>query len=121
MEDDARYRVDLAVREALANAIKHGNAENPSKQVHVDLAVEDDHLLIRIEDEGAGFDPGRVANPLDPENILNPNGRGILFMKRFMDEIQYGSGPGGGTMVTLRKRIPGPQAESSQDQEEGTE
>lgn len=121
LEEDSRHWVDVAVREALANAIKHGNEQNPSKQVHVDLAVEDGDLMIRIEDEGAGFDPGRVANPLDPANILNPTGRGILFMKKFMDDIQYGSGPGGGTMVTLRKRIPGPKAESSQNQEEGAE
>ena len=121
LEEDSRHWVDLAVREALANAIKHGNEQNPSKQVHVDLAVEEGHLVIRVEDEGLGFDPRQVADPLDPKNILHTNGRGIFYMKTFMDEIQYGSGSSGGTMVTLRKRIPGPQSESSQDQEEGTE
>jgi serine/threonine-protein kinase RsbW len=121
IEEDSRHWVDVAVREALANAIKHGNEQNPSKQVHVDLAVEDNHLVIRVEDEGLGFDPAHLGDPLAPENLLRPNGRGIFYMKSFMDEIQYGSGPGGGTMVTLRKRIPEPQAESSQDQEEGTE
>ncbi len=121
LEEDSRHWVDLAVREALANAIKHGNEQNPSKQVHVDLAVKDEHLVIRVEDEGVGFDPEQVANPLDPARILDTHGRGILFMKKFMDDIQYGSGPSGGTMVTLRKRTPGPKAESSQDQEEGTE
>ena len=121
LEEDSRHWVDVAMREALANAIKHGNEQNPSKQVHVDLAVEDDHLVIRVEDEGVGFDPEHVVDPLAPANILRPNGRGILFMKNFMDEIKYSSGPRGGTMVTLRKRLPGPKAESSQDQEEGTE
>lgn len=121
LEEDSRHWVDVAVREALANAIKHGNEQNPSKQVHVDLAVEDNQLVIRVEDEGLGFDPSHLGDPLAPENLLRPNGRGIFYMKSFMDEIQYGSGPGGGTMVTLRKRIPGPQSESSQDQEEGTE
>lgn len=121
LEEDSRHWVDVAVREALANAIKHGNEQNPSKQVHVDLAVEDNQLVIRVEDEGVGFDPAHLGDPLAPENLLRPNGRGIFYMKSFMDEIQYGSGPGGGTMVTLRKRIPGPQPESSQDQEEGTE
>ena len=121
LEEDSRHWVDLAVREALANAIKHGNEQNPSKQVHVDLAVQEEHLVIQVQDEGVGFDPEQVANPLDPDRILDTHGRGILFMKKFMDDIQYGSGPSGGTMVTLRKRIPGPKAESSQDQEEGTE
>jgi serine/threonine-protein kinase RsbW len=115
MEDYDRDHVDLAVREALANAIKHGNAENPSKQVHVDLEVEGEEVVIRVEDEGVGFDPAQVADPLAPENLLKKNGRGILFMKKNMDEIQYGAGPGGGTMVTLRKRLTGSKAGSRHD------
>ena len=115
MEEDARSWVDLAVREALANAIKHGNEQNPTKQVHVDLEIEGEDLVIRVEDEGAGFDPSQLVDPLAPENILRQNGRGILFMERFMDEIQYGAGPGGGTMVTLRKRLTGSKADASQD------
>jgi serine/threonine-protein kinase RsbW len=112
MDKDALDWVDLAVREALANAIKHGNEQNPTKQVHVDLRVEAEELVIRIEDEGVGFDPTRLGDPLAPENLLRPNGRGIFYMKSFMDQIEYGAGPGGGTMVTLRKRIQGPKAES---------
>jgi serine/threonine-protein kinase RsbW len=112
------------MREALANAIKHGNQQNPAKQVHVDLSVEDDELVIRVEDEGVGFDPGKVRDPLAPENLLNRNGRGILFMHKFMDNIHYGSKPDGGTVVTLRRRVPGPQTDISSEQtdpEEGTE
>jgi len=114
MDKDALEWVDLAVREALANAIKHGNEQNPTKQVHVDLRVEAEELVIRIEDEGVGFDPTRLGDPLAPENLLRPNGRGIFYMKSFMDQIEYGAGLGGGTMVTLRKRIRGPKAESPQ-------
>jgi serine/threonine-protein kinase RsbW len=114
MDKDALEWVDLAVREALANAIKHGNEQNPTKQVHVDLRVEADELVIRIEDEGVGFDPARLGDPLAPENLLRPNGRGIFYMKSFMDQIEYGAGPGGGTMVTLRKRIHGPKTDGPQ-------
>ena len=120
MDKDTQHWVDLAVREALANAIKHGNVQNPAKQVHVDLAIEGDDLVIRVEDEGVGFDPEQVVDPLAQENQLRPNGRGILFMKKFMDRIHYGSGPGGGTMVTLRKRV-GPKTDTPQNPEEGTE
>jgi serine/threonine-protein kinase RsbW len=120
MDEDTQDWVDLAVREALANAIKHGNAQNPDKQVHVDLDVEDDEVVIRVEDEGAGFDPEQVGDPLDPANIRRTNGRGILFMKKFMDRIHYGSGPGGGTLVTLRKRV-GPKTDTPHHPEEGTE
>ena len=115
MEEDTRHWVDVAVREALANAIKHGNEQNPSKQVHVDLAVEGAELVIQVEDEGMGFDPAGLGDPLAPENLLRPNGRGIFYMRSFMDQIQYGSGPGGGTMVTLRKKLTGSTADSSQD------
>jgi serine/threonine-protein kinase RsbW len=113
MGDGARDGVDLAVREALANAIKHGNEQNPSKQVHVDLEVEGEEVVIRVEDEGAGFDPAQVPDPLAQENLRKTNGRGILFMKKFMDEIEYGAGPRGGTMVTLRKRLTSAQADDS--------
>jgi serine/threonine-protein kinase RsbW len=115
MEEDARHWVDVAVREALANAIKHGNEQNPSKQVHVDFAVEGEELVIRVEDEGVGFDPELLGDPLAPENLLRPNGRGIFYMKSFMDEIEYSAGPGGGTMVTLRKRLTGSKVDSRQD------
>jgi serine/threonine-protein kinase RsbW len=120
MDEDTQHWVDLAVREALANAIKHGNVQSPEKQVHVDLDVEGDELVIRVEDEGVGFDPDQVGDPLDPKNIPRPNGRGILFMKKFMDRIHYGSGPGGGTVVTLRKRV-GPKTDTPHHSEEGAE
>lgn len=110
VEEDARDGIDLAVREAVANAIKHGNEQNPDKQVHVDLLLEGDDLVIRIEDEGTGFDPSSVPDPLAPPGLLQPNGRGILFMKRFMDDVQYDFRPGSGTVVTMRKRLAGPKS-----------
>ena len=109
VDEDTRHWVDVAVREAVANAIKHGNAQDPGKQVHVDLFCEGDEVVIRVEDEGAGFDPSRLNDPLAPENLLKPNGRGIFYMKSFMDDIHYGPRPGGGTVVTLRKKVAGPQ------------
>jgi serine/threonine-protein kinase RsbW len=120
MDEDTQHWVDLAVREALANAIKHGNKQSPEKQVHVDLDVEGDEVVIRVEDEGAGFDPDQVENPLDQKNIVRTNGRGILFMKQFMSSVHYGSRPGGGTLVTLRKRV-GPKTDTQENPEEGTE
>jgi len=120
VDEDTRHWVDVAVREAVANAIKHGNAQDPGKQVHVDLFREGDEVVIQVEDEGTGFDPAQLQNPLAPENLLKPNGRGIFYMKSFMDEIHYGTRPGGGTVVTLRKRIT-PAQESPEGHLEGTE
>lgn len=108
VDEDTRHWVDVAVREAVANAIKHGNAQDPAKQVHVDLFLEGEDVIIRVEDEGVGFDPDQLRDPLAPENLLKPNGRGIFYMKSFMDEIHYGPRPGGGTIVTMRKKVTGP-------------
>lgn len=110
VEEDARAGIDLAVREAVANAIKHGNQQDPDKQVHIDLLLEGDDLVIRIEDEGTGFDPTAVKDPLAPENILRTNGRGILFMRKSVDDVQFSVQPEGGTVVTLRKRLAGPKS-----------
>jgi len=107
VDEDTRHWMDVAVREAVANAIKHGNAQDPGKQIHVDLFREGDEVVIQVEDEGIGFDPAQLQNPLAPENLLKPNGRGIFYMKSFMDDIHYGSRPGGGTIVTLRKKVAG--------------
>lgn len=105
LDEDTLYWVDIAVREAVANAIKHGNRQDPAKRVTVDLALDGQELVIRIEDEGDGFDPARVEDPLDPQNVLKTNGRGIFYMNKFMDQVDYGRGPTGGTVVTLRKRV----------------
>src|ERR1700756_570089 len=77
LDDDNRHWIDVAVREAVANAIKHGNLQDPEKQVQIDLAVEGATLVIRVQDEGRGFDPAELEDPLAPENLLKPNGRGI--------------------------------------------
>jgi serine/threonine-protein kinase RsbW len=103
--DDTRHWIGLALREAVANAIKHGNRLDPEKQVEIEATVDDAELKLRILDQGAGFDPSAVADPLAPENRFRASGRGIFYMKRFMDEVEYGSAPSGGTALTLRKRF----------------
>jgi serine/threonine-protein kinase RsbW len=106
LDEDARHWVGIAIREAVANAIKHGNQQDPDKQVEVELAVAGDEAVIRVFDNGDGFVPTEVADPLAPENLLKPNGRGIFYMKNFMDEIVYDQRPDGrGTVVTMRKRL----------------
>lgn len=105
LDDDARHWVGIAIREAVANAIKHGNQQDPEKEVEVELAVAPDQAVIRVHDQGEGFDLEDVGDPLAPENLLKPNGRGIFYMRSFMDDIQYGRHPEGGTVVTLRKKL----------------
>ncbi len=104
-DDDTRHWIGLAVREAVANAIKHGNRQNPVKRVEVDLTIDGGEIDIRVEDQGEGFDPGTVRDPLAEENKFRSNGRGIFYMRRFMDDVSYESTPTGGTIVRMRKRI----------------
>lgn len=104
-DEDTRYWVGIAVREAVANAIKHGNGQDPKKRVEVTLAIADQELVIRVVDEGEGFDLDQVPDPLAQENLLKPDGRGIFYMVKFMDDVEYDFLSTGGTEVTLRKRI----------------
>ena len=105
LADEPRHWIGLAIREAVANAIKHGNAEDPAKSVEVDVALDGDEVVVRVRDQGSGFEPGDVADPLAPENLLRPGGRGIFYMRRLMDDVAYRFGETGGTEVVLRKRI----------------
>jgi serine/threonine-protein kinase RsbW len=104
-DEDTRYWVGIAVREAVANAIKHGNRQDPEKRVEVRLQLEEEHVVINVRDEGPGFDPTSVPDPLAPENLLKPDGRGMFYMGKFMDQVSYDFGTTGGTEVTLRKRL----------------
>ena len=79
----------MVVREAVINAIMHGNKKDPAKHVQVEYELNDEALKIKIADEGAGLDPDSVPDPLAPENILRSSGRGIFLMKAIMDEVHF--------------------------------
>jgi serine/threonine-protein kinase RsbW len=105
LPDETRHWILMALREGLANAIKHGNARDLAKRVHLEMNVVDGWLQIRIRDEGAGFDPSKIDDPLAPENRLKTSGRGIFYMKTFMDEVRFSRAEGGGTELVLRKNL----------------
>jgi serine/threonine-protein kinase RsbW len=102
------------VREAVANAIKHGNRLDPAKRVEVEVAIDGGFVEIRVSDEGQGFDPAAVRDPLAPENLFRTNGRGIFYMRRFMDEVSYDAAASGGTSVRMRRRIAAEPANSQE-------
>jgi serine/threonine-protein kinase RsbW len=109
LDEDSTHWVGVAVRESVINAIKHGNREDMAKHVTVEFAllprVHPEEFIVRVLDEGEGFDPEEVANPLDPENMLKSSGRGIFFMRNFMDDVSIARRPEGGMAVRMRKRL----------------
>src|SRR5436305_5023250 len=91
LDEDSSHWVSVAIRESVINAIKHGNRNDATKHVFVDLetaAQGDPELIIRVRDEGEGFDPEEVADPLAQENLLKASGRGIFLIRSFMDSVQ---------------------------------
>jgi serine/threonine-protein kinase RsbW len=102
-QEEAHW-IGLSVRESVINAIKHGNKLDSTKSVDVKFEIKDAEIAIYVRDCGEGFDPTCIPNPLEPTNLLNPNGRGIFYMRTFMDEVDFSSHPQGGTVVKMLKR-----------------
>ena len=95
--------VEIAINEALTNAVTHGNQENPEKQVHVACRCSmDGELLITVRDEGEGFDSRAVPDPTEAQKLLLTHGRGLYIMRTLMDEVSFEEN---GTVVLIRKRM----------------
>ncbi len=102
--EEALFGIDMAVREAVTNAVLHGNRQDEAKAVEVGFQNSAAGLVITVRDRGEGFDPAEVADPTDPQNILKASGRGILFMRTFMDDVRWERHPQGGMVVRMAKR-----------------
>ena len=119
LDDEALHWVGVAVRESVINAIKHGNSGDERKHVYVEFTpIDGDRpagIQIRVRDEGPGFDPDALPDPLAPENMLKASGRGIFLIRSFMDELVLRRAPEGGMEVVMVKRV---SAESLQNASE---
>jgi len=104
ISEDAAFGIDMAVREAVTNAVVHGNKQDETKVVDITLTSSPDAVEISVHDQGPGFNPSNVPDPTAEENILKTSGRGIFFMRNFMDEVDWLIRPGGGTTVRMVKR-----------------
>jgi len=110
LDEEARHWVNVAVRESVINAIKHGNRNDTAKRVHVEFTplegtASPQGVSIRVRDEGPGFDPEDVPDPLAPENLLKGSGRGIFLIRSFMDEMVLQRAPEGGMEMRMVKRV----------------
>ena len=103
--EETRHWILMAVREAVANAIKHGNRQDLPSTSTSRWTSSADTLVIAIRDEGEGFDPGAVEDPLAPENRLKTSGRGIFYMRTFMDDVRFQRHPRGGMEIVLKKNL----------------
>jgi len=100
-EESTCFAVRLALDEALANAIRHGNGGDASKNVTVEFDVDEERISISIADEGPGFDPEEVPDPTLDENLERPCGRGVMLIKAYMTSVSYNEK---GNCVTMVKR-----------------
>jgi serine/threonine-protein kinase RsbW len=89
LDEDERFRLTMAVREAAVNAVLHGNEYDPAKQIAVSFENTGAALVITIADQGRGLDPDTIPDPLAPENLLRGTGRGIFLIRSFMDEVHF--------------------------------
>ena len=109
LDDEAIHWVGVAIRESVINAIRHGNRNDESKHVFVEFASapldQVPGLTVRVRDQGEGFDPETIANPLEPDNLLKSSGRGIFLIRSFMDEVLLQRAPEGGMEVRMVKRL----------------
>jgi serine/threonine-protein kinase RsbW len=114
-EEDC-HRLAMSVREAMVNAVLHGNAYDPKKRVHVVFEQHGKTLTITIADEGKGLEESELPDPLAPDNLLKQSGRGIFLMRSFMDEVKI-KNLHPGTEVRLIKTVGGEAADSTEEQQ----
>ncbi len=105
-DEDAIYQLGYAVREAVVNAVVHGNHYSANKTVHFLLERSAVGLRVTVEDEGCGFAPSEQADPLSEENLLNQSGRGIMIIRAFVDEFCVEPTANGGTRIMMTKVLP---------------
>ncbi|HET9785479.1 MAG TPA: ATP-binding protein [Terriglobales bacterium] len=103
-DESERHRIAMAVREITVNAVMHGNAYDRGKKVTIEFQLSADELVVKISDQGAGFDVGVVADPLAPENLLRASGRGIFLARAFMDQVDVQPSSSGTSVLLIKHR-----------------
>lgn len=98
-------RIGMSVRECMVNAIVHGNGYSSRKKVHLSLTRTPQRFVVKIADQGEGFDPDQLPDPVAGENLMRHSGRGIFLMRAFMDDLQVRRLEPAGTEVTLVKNV----------------
>ncbi|HWR13649.1 MAG TPA: ATP-binding protein [Terriglobales bacterium] len=116
LDEEAVQRIEMAVREAAVNAVYHGNAYDPNKKMTFALERTPESIIITVADEGKGLSEDDIPDPLSPENLLKPHGRGIFLIRSFMDEVRIRKLQPG-TEITLIKHVGGLGADGKEKSE----
>lgn len=98
LSEDARDNLAIAVTEAVGNAIVHGNKKDPNKKVTIKFVLRDNFVHVSVTDQGEGFQPDELADPLDPANLMKESGRGIFILKSLMTDVCFDFSKGGTTL-----------------------
>ena len=109
--EDESYWMVTAVREAVTNALLHGNNERPGTHVEVEFVLLPDGIRITIVDQGEGFDPAALPDPVSKEHLMNSSGRGVYLMEQLMDEVTFEFPAEGGTTLTMVKMLRSSEAD----------
>lgn len=88
-DEESKDSLAIAVTEAVNNAIIHGNKRDTNKKVIIRFVFQENRLLVIVKDEGEGFNPDQIGDPLAPENLLKESGRGIFILSSLMDDVQF--------------------------------
>jgi serine/threonine-protein kinase RsbW len=104
-QEDDLHQIGMAVRECMVNAVVHGNRYNQRKKVHLEVMKAAERLTVVIGDEGQGFDPKDLPDPLAEENLLRQSGRGLLLIQAFVDDLEVRPRQPSGTEVRMVKYL----------------
>jgi serine/threonine-protein kinase RsbW len=104
--EDECHKIGMSIREGVINAYNYGNSQDRRKKIFFSVEFEADKMIVRIVDQGRGFDVTKVPDPLAEENLLRTSGRGIFLMRAFMDEFSVQHAPDGGAEIIMAKRLP---------------
>jgi serine/threonine-protein kinase RsbW len=102
------HKMGMAVREGVINAYNYGNQQIRDKKIFMTVELEPDKMIVRVLDQGKGFELTEVPDPLAEENLLRTSGRGLFLMRAFMDEFNVHTAPGGGAELVMVKKLPEP-------------
>ena len=102
LSDDDKDNLAIAVTEVVSNAILHGNKSDKNKKVHVNFIISSEFIKIEVADQGVGFNPDQLANPLDPDNLLKESGRGIFIVRTLMDDVDFECTKNGSKVILIK-------------------